>query len=172
MKNKFIVAVIVAAIIVGLFTFVAGFIAGSISSNDGCASIVTTIKDVFPPITAVFLLGYLASAILDICSGIIKSFIMENFSSGEMRKGLWKKAATVGIISITAIIDIILFALGMKFSQILTIGVSVWFIAMEAFSIAENAGECGVPVPKILKKALLVLKNKYGDEEKNTDKGK
>ncbi|MCQ2754723.1 MAG: phage holin family protein [bacterium] len=44
------------------------------------------------------------------------------------------------------------------------------FIANETISIVENAGLMGVPIPKAIKKAIDILKNKGGESDEKDSK--
>lgn len=69
-------------------------------------------------------------------------------------KGLVKKGITLLIVLIAHRLDI---ALG---TTIIRDSVVIAFIVNEVISITENAGLMGVPIPKTLKKAIDVLKEK------------
>jgi phage-related holin len=43
----------------------------------------------------------------------------------------------------------------------------LWFIASEGFSILENVAAMGIPIPKILRQALELLRSKGEPEEKH-----
>lgn len=72
-------------------------------------------------------------------------------------KGLCRKGMTLLFVLIAAQLDLL------AGTSYLRDAVCIAFIANEALSIMENAGLMGVPLPKILKKALDILQRKSTD---------
>lgn len=79
-------------------------------------------------------------------------------SSAAGFKGLVKKCVIIGLVAIATWADII------AETNFIRNAVCIAFIANEALSIIENAGQMGVPIPSALKKAVDVLKSK-GEKE-------
>ena len=75
-------------------------------------------------------------------------------------KGLCKKGITLCFVIIAHRLDI---ELGVNYIRTATI---VGFMANEAMSIIENAGLMGVPLPRVIIKAVEVLKEDLDEEEK------
>ena len=75
-------------------------------------------------------------------------------------KGLCKKGITLCFVIIAHRLDI---ELGVNYIRTATI---VGFMANEAMSIIENAGLMGVPMPRVIIKAVEVLKEDLDEEEK------
>lgn len=75
-------------------------------------------------------------------------------------KGLVRKIAVVCIVVVAHLIDRLL---GTNYVRDAT---AIAFCVNEVLSIIENVGLMGVPMPKVLTKALEVLRQKAGDEEK------
>jgi toxin secretion/phage lysis holin len=126
-------------------------------------------KTVFSPIAVVAFAGYLLFTLLDIATGLIKAFYLGDFQSAEMRKGLWKKTGTLCMVCVVIMLEAILCML--KFPGVpryLTAIVSSWYMSMEVGSIIENLGVMGVPVPKILRRAIKAIKDK-GDDMKSSE---
>ena len=48
--------------------------------------------------------------------------------------------------------------------------VVIAYIVNESVSIIENVGQMGIPIPKVLARAIEVLKNKSEKESENYDK--
>lgn len=72
-------------------------------------------------------------------------------------KGLCRKSMVLLIVLVACRLDITLH------TNFVRDAVIIAFITNEAISILENAGLMGVPIPKVLKKAIEVLKQK-GEE--------
>lgn len=107
---------------------------------------------------------------VDYASGLIvagvfhKSGKSENggLESNAGWKGLIRKGMTLLIVLIACRLDILV---GTTYIRDTTV---IAFCTNEALSILENAGLMGVPIPKVITKAIDVLKNKSdpdGDEE-------
>ncbi len=77
--------------------------------------------------------------------------------SNQCAKGLCKKGVALLVVLAAHRLDI---SLGTEYIKTATI---IGFIVNEAISIIENAGLIGVPMPKAVKNAIEVLRNK-GDE--------
>ena len=78
-------------------------------------------------------------------------------------KGLCRKGGVILLVLVSTQLDLIL---GVDFVRD---AVCIGFTANELISILENAGLMGIPIPKVLTKAIDVLQNK-ADEA--TDSGK
>lgn len=76
-------------------------------------------------------------------------------------KGLCRKGVTLLIVLVACRLDII-----MK-SNFIRDAVVIAFIANELISIIENAGLMGIPVPKVLVRAIEVLKKRAEKAEEN-----
>lgn len=106
--------------------------------------------------------------ILDIMTGVIKAAKNKNFSSKDMKKGLYKKAGEF----------FLLFALilGQRVGIIVGIDIPVAPIFIGAFSfkdlgsIIENAIDIGVGVPSIVKKWFKIANDSINQGKVNEDK--
>lgn len=103
-----------------------------------------------------FVLGFMA---IDIISGVISGFMSKStktknggFSSKEFREGLAKKVVMIFYLVIAAALDYI-----MK-TSVLHYAMATLLIFNEGMSILEKGALIGVPMPKILKNALEVVK--------------
>lgn len=74
-------------------------------------------------------------------------------------KGLCKKGVTLLFVLIAYRLDL---ALGLDFIRTTVI---IGFMANELISIIENAGLMGIPIPKVLSKAIDILTQKANAEE-------
>lgn len=99
-------------------------------------------------------LQYLIIAIcLDYISGLIKAFHTKTLSSRIGLKGLLKKISYLLIVMLGVLIDRVTGNSG----AIRTL-VIYYFVANEGLSIIENLSATNIPIPKVIKKALKVLK--------------
>ena len=92
--------------------------------------------------------------ILDVVVGVMASFINPNmmFNSRKMFKGLCKKLVLMTLICFAHQLD------HMMGTEMIGLTTCYFFIINEGFSILENAGKCGLPIPPIIKNSLEQLK--------------
>ena len=74
-------------------------------------------------------------------------------------KGLCRKGVTLLIVLVACRLDM---ALGSTFIRDAVI---IAYIANETISIIENAGLMGIPIPKVIRKAIDVLNSKAEENE-------
>ena len=104
---------------------------------------------------------------IDFITGLLVAGVFKNSNKSDTGalnskagwKGLCKKCITLFFVIIAHRLDI---ALGIDYIRTSAI---IGFIANEAVSIVENAGLMGVPLPKIITKAIEVLKEEAEGEE-------
>lgn len=109
--------------------------------------------------------------IIDFITGLIVAGVFQKsnksdsgaYNSKAGWKGLCKKCLTLFFVIIAHRLDV---ELGMNYIRTATI---VGFIANEAMSIIENAGLMGMPMPKVVTKAIEVLKEKSEGAELDED---
>ena len=82
-----------------------------------------------------------------------------NLNSKVGWKGLCKKCITLLFVLVAHRLDI---SLGTSYIRTATI---IGFIANEVISIVENAGLMGLPLPKVITKAIDILKHREDEEE-------
>ena len=82
-----------------------------------------------------------------------------SLDSRECFKGLVKKAAVICIVAIGHRID------GTLGTGFIRDGMIISFFLNECISIVENLGLMGVPLPKIVTKAIDLLKTKAGEDD-------
>ena len=75
-------------------------------------------------------------------------------------KGLIRKVLTVVVAIMAHLLDDYL---GTSFIQDLTV---ISFLSNELISIVENLGLCGVPIPKVILKAIDILNEKANKDDK------
>lgn len=100
---------------------------------------------------------------LDIIVGVLASFVNEKlmFNSRKMYKGIVKKVVILTLVMFAHQLDIM-----MKTDCIIAKTVTWFFIANEGLSVLENAGKCGIKLPKILQSSLEQLKGLTNDDKK------
>ena len=115
---------------------------------------------------------------LDYITGLICGFMgvspkTENggLSSQAAFKGLMKKVLILCVVLLAALVDhAITQNTGLEIAAV-TGATCFWFVASEGLSVLENAAAMGVPIPKVLLKALEIMKRQGegGEEEKPPD---
>lgn len=95
---------------------------------------------------------------VDFITGITKAFIYNKLSSRRCGVGVLKKT-----LILQAIILVHYFALVANEPQMECMVIWFW-VAVEMLSILENMTDCGLPIPKRLKNALIQIK---GGEDDN-----
>lgn len=116
---------------------------------------------------AVMTLDYVTGLI---CAAAGKSTKTEGgrLSSTAAFVGLLKKVMTLVLVLLAALLDwVVRLEVGVSFSAV-TGAVCLWFIAGEGISIVENAAEIGLPIPKVLTRALEIMKG-VGETEENKE---
>lgn len=93
--------------------------------------------------------------ILDYITGIAKAAICRELSSKAGFHGLLKKVAIFVLVAIGTVMDSVIPAA----NHAIRSAVIMFYIANEGLSILENAGQLGLPLPKVLKKALEKMKD-------------
>ena len=91
---------------------------------------------------------------LDIIIGVMASFINVKltFNSKRMTKGICKKVVLLSLVAFSHQLDM------MMQTDIICRTVTCFFIANEGLSCLENAGKCGLRLPKILEDSLEQVK--------------
>ena len=102
----------------------------------------------------------------DYITGIIKGAVRRELSSEIGWKGLLKKVMTFVVVAVASVADRLISGSG----GTLRSAVILYYIANEALSILENAGEIGLPIPAQLKKAMKKINDSADDAEKEEEK--
>lgn len=93
--------------------------------------------------------------VLDYLTGWLASGVEGKLSSAVGFKGIAKKIMIFLIVAVAHLAD------GFLGAGAILINAAVFFYAAnEILSIIENAGRIGVPVPKVIKDAVQILKDK------------
>lgn len=99
---------------------------------------------------------------IDFISGFTKAWALKEFDSSKFYIGGVKKFGILLIVAVAAQLDTIISLDGMALR---TVAIS-YYIANEGFSILENWGALGLPLPKVLKDALAKLRKDDDNESK------
>ena len=102
---------------------------------------------------------------IDYVSGLIVAGVFHKSNKSETGalesragwKGLCRKGMTLIVVLIAVRLDLIIGTTYVRDAVCLA------FIANETISIIENAGIMGVPIPAVLMKAIVILKDKQDD---------
>ena len=90
-------------------------------------------------------------------------------SSKTAFEGLLKKVLILIVVGLAALVDhAITVSAGIQMAAV-TGACCLWFVASEGLSILENAAAMGVPIPKVMMKALEIMREK-GDGGESGDK--
>lgn len=119
-------------ILSGILTAVVGFLTWLFGGWDVLMSVLVTLMAI------------------DYITGLMVAYVTKALSSAIGLKGLFKKLAELFVVMTAVQIDLATGQGGAYFKNI----VCLLFIANEGLSLLENAGNLGVPIPEILKKAL------------------
>ena len=130
-------------------------------------SFVTGLPPIIWVLVAVMTLDYVTGIM---CGAMGKSPKTETggLSSKTAFQGLLKKVLILMIVGLAALVDhAIAVSAGIEMAAV-TGACCLWFVASEGLSILENAAAMGVPIPKVLLRALEVMREKGdgGDESK------
>ncbi len=122
-------------------------------------SFVTGLPPMIWVMVAVMSLDYITGIM---CGAMGKSPKTENggLSSGAAFEGLLKKVLILCIVGLAALVDhAIAVSAGVEMAAV-TGACCLWFVASEGLSILENAAAMGVPIPKVLMRALEIMREK------------
>jgi toxin secretion/phage lysis holin len=105
--------------------------------------------------------------IIDFITGLLLAGVFKKSSKSDTGaldskagwKGICKKCLTLFFVVIAHRLDL---ALGIDYIRT---SVIIGFIANEGISIVENAGLMGMPLPKVITRAIEILKEKAEGEE-------
>lgn len=138
-----------------------------------CGAVIAMLAGV-PPVMWV-LIGVMT---IDYVTGIICGVMgvspkteSGGLSSRAALTGLLRKGMILLVVLLAALLDMAVRAnAGVQFSAV-TGATCLWFIASEGVSILENAAAMGLPIPKVLQRALDIMMDESGqddDEDANT----
>lgn len=107
------------------------------------------------------LITLICFAIVDYVTGVVSAAINHKLNSATGFKGIAKKLFMFALVGVANLIDINALA----GTAVLRSAVICFYLANEALSIIENAGEIGLPIPKKLKKLIEQLKESEENDE-------
>ena len=94
----------------------------------------------------------LLAIVFDYVSGMIKAFHSKTLSSRIGFQGILKKVGILLIVMLGVLVDRVTGNTGAVRTLVI-----YYFVANEGLSVIENLGQCGVPIPASIKKALKAL---------------
>ncbi len=97
---------------------------------------------------------------IDFLSGFIKAWANKEFTSSKFYIGGVKKLGILLIVALATQLDTLM----VGETVIFRVASITYYIANEGFSILENWGALGLPLPKALKNALAKLKEDSDNE--------
>ena len=115
---------------------------------------------------------------MDYITGLICGFMgvspkteTGGLSSNAAFKGLLKKVLILLVVGLAALVDKAVGQIANIEIVAVTGATCLWFVASEGLSVLENAAAMGVPIPKVLLKALEIIRRQGedGEEKKPPD---
>lgn len=111
---------------------------------------------------------------MDYITGLICGFMgvspkteTGGLSSNAAFKGLLKKVLILLVVGLATLVDKAVGQIANIEMVAVTGATCLWFVASEGLSVLENAAAMGVPIPKVLMKALEIIRRQgEGEEEK------
>ena len=97
---------------------------------------------------------------MDFISGFTKAWALKEFDSSKFYIGGVKKLGILLIVAVASLLDNIIH---IDSVALRTVAIS-YYIANEGFSILENWGALGLPLPKAIKSALAKLRKDEDNE--------
>ena len=97
---------------------------------------------------------------IDFISGFTKAWALKEFDSSKFYIGGVKKLGILLIVAVASLLDNIIH---IDSVALRTVAIS-YYIANEGFSILENWGALGLPLPKAIKSALAKLRKDEDNE--------
>lgn len=101
------------------------------------------------------LIALISFAVVDYITGVVAAAVNHKLDSNVGFKGIARKMFMFVLVGIGNVIDIN----ALNGTAVLRSAIICFYLANEAISIIENAGEIGLPVPDKLKKLLEQLKS-------------
>lgn len=117
------------------------------------------------------LIALVCFIVADYITGVASAVINKKMSSAVGFRGILRKVLILCIVGVANLLDVYV----LKSGEMLRAMVIFFYIANEGLSILENAGECGLPIPKKIKEILAQLRDKNDGGEDNgqsNDSGK
>ena len=129
------------------------------------------------PVIIWILIGVMS---LDYITGIICGLMGKSpktetggLSSKAAFEGLLKKVLILMVVGLAALVDMAISSAAQIDMVAVTGACCLWFVASEGLSVLENAAAMGVPIPKVLLKALEIMRKQgQGEDDDHERTGK
>ena len=108
------------------------------------------------------LYALIAFTVIDYISGVMCGILDKCLSSAVGWRGIFKKIMTFLLVGIASILDARIFQTG----SVLRTAVIFFYLSNEGVSLLENAAHLGLPIPRVVKRALKQLHDKSEDDDK------
>lgn len=112
------------------------------------------------------LISLVILAIVDYITGVVAAAVGHRLDSKIGFLGIAKKLFMFALVGVGNLIDVN----ALSGTAVLRSAIICFYLANEALSIIENAGELGLPIPKKLKQLMEQLKNKEGENKNDESK--
>lgn len=132
--------------------------------------VIATFVSVRFGILAPLLALLITALVVDYISGMIASAIKGELSSKKGIIGILKKLGYIFAVVVALIADELIIFISSQFDinilpkATFAILITIWLTLNELLSIIENLGRMGVPLPKFLKRIILILKDTVDSE--------
>lgn len=115
---------------------------------------------------AIIILGFIC---VDIATGLIKAAALGNYTSENMRKGLFHKVAEILAFAFGLLADLTFPVVGVQLPISLARSIAVYLCVMESGSITENIGQINPDIAKYLSGIFEKIKPAAPDESEEKD---
>ncbi len=112
------------------------------------------------------LIALIIFAAVDYITGVLAAILAKRLSSAVGFKGILKKVLMFLVVGIANVVDVRLIGAGSAFRT----ATIIFYLSNEGVSLLENAGRCGLPIPKKLKDILTQLHDKNDEENEKGEK--
>ena len=112
----------------------------------------------------------LAFCVIDYFSGTCVAWYKNILSSSIGFRGIIKKCIMLTFVGIAHLLDIYIVKDFLGGSGIIRPVVCLFYISNEGISIIENADRIGIPIPDILRKKLLIMKENHQENKTDAEK--
>ncbi|WP_342578435.1 phage holin family protein [Psychrobacillus sp. FSL K6-2843] len=104
--------------------------------------------------------------LLDMVTGVLRSFLTKSWNSTVGMAGIIKKVAIFVLIGMAGAVEYIALSAGQDGKGLVILAVTSFFIVNEGISILENCAQLGLPIPPVLYNVLEKLhKDPVGKEQ-------
>lgn len=111
------------------------------------------------------LITLIVLAVADYITGVVSAAVRKKLSSSVGFLGIAKKLFMFALVGVGNLVDVNV----LGGTAVLRSAIICFYIANEALSIIENAGEIGLPIPTKLKQIMEQLRKQNDEEQKKID---